>query len=775
MPTKWMKITTAALLLLLSFAQPTLAQYSKPQGVKILGVRVEGAKSADEGLIIANSGLVAGKEVVGDDIQRAIRRVWSLNLFKSVEVLIERELPEGSYFVIEVEEYPRISSIELAGNRKLDDTEVSDEISLYRGQVLRPARLTKARKDLLAKYHEEGYLLAEVTTEVMDTEDPMQKDLKLVISEGKKVRIKDIEFVGNDAFKDRTLRKQFEDTHERWLFRSGSFDRVKFEDDLDRVEQFYRNQGYRDAHVVRDSISYTDDMKRMNLTIFVEEGTKYVFGDVSFEGNRLFNDDELLSRLSFKPGDTYNDEELYVNTAERLGNLYYERGYIFSRVEPQLLPSEGDTLDVKYQVVEGNQFKVRKINILGNDKTKERVIRREFVLYPGETFDVNKLRRSMRELTILNYFGNITPDVQPISDSEVDLFVEVEEKPTDNANTSIGYSERDGVIGAIGFTMPNFFGNGQRFSLDWNFGQLYRSFSISFTEPWMFNTPTLGGVSVYDLRRGGQYYGFDENVTGGSLRLGRRFKWPDDYTRGDWIYKIERSLYDNFDPNFIESNYRGFEEGVPRWSSSVTQIFTRDSRDNPEFPSSGSVFSYSAELAGTIFGGDDQYHKHFVNAEWYFPISSKLVLYSQTRTGLIFALSDKRSDIPYIDYFFMGGSGISFGESLRGYDEGSVGPQVGGYPIGGKSLFKQTLELRIPLIPNPTVFVLGFAEAGNTWATRGEMNLNQLNRSAGLGVRLYMPFIGLIGLDYGYGFDYINPDGTREGRWMPHFQFGRTF
>lgn len=749
------------------------AQTAQPQGVKVLGVRVEGAKTADDGLILANSGLVVGKEVVGDDIQRAIRRIWSLNLFRDVEVLIERELPQGVYFVIKVEEYPRIAEINITGYRKLDEVDVNEQVNLYRGQVLRPAKLQRARKNLLNKYHEEGYLLAEVTTEVVDTDNPNEKILNIKITEGKKVRIKEINFEGNTAFKDKTLRKQFKDTHQRWLFRSGSYDRTKFDADLKLAEQFYKNHGYRDAQVVRDSIAYTDDLKRMLITVFIEEGNKYVFGDVTFEGNKLFSDEELLNRLSFKPGDTYNDEELYVNTGERLGNLYYERGYIFSRVEPQLIPGEGDTLNVSYQVTEGNQFNVRKITILGNTSTKEKVIRREFVLYPGETFDVNKLRRSMRELTILNYFSNITPDVQPVSDSEVDLFVNVEEKPTGNANVSAGYSERDGVIGAIGFTMPNFFGNGQNFSLDWNFGYYYRSFSISFTEPWMFNTPTLGGASFYDLNRGGTYYGFTEHVTGGSVRLGRRFRWPDDYTRGDWIYKLERSLYDDFEANF--TNIRGLEEGVPRWSSSVTQIYSRDSRDNPEFPSRGSVYSYSLELAGTIFGGDDQFHKHFFSAEWYFPITEKLVLYSQTRTGLIFALNNDRTDIPYIDYFFMGGSGISFGESLRGYDEGAVGPQSGGYPVGGTSLFKQTLELRIPLIPNPTVFLLGFTEAGNVWMERGDTDFNDLKRSAGLGVRLFMPFIGLIGLDYGYGFDYINADGTRYGKWMPHFQFGRTF
>ncbi len=762
------------LLLVMAASQTAHAQGMRARGVKVLGVRVEGTVTADQGLVLANSGLVVGKEITGDDIQRAIRRIWGLNLFRQVEILMEREVVDGAFFVIYVQEYPRIHSVEVVGNDKIKDDKIDEILELYRGQVIRPSRLQRIKRKLLDEYKDKGYLLAEVEFDIQDAEEEMRKNIRVNIEEGKKVRISEIAFLGNEAFKDKTLRKQFEETHERGLFRSGSFDRDEFEADLELMLGFYRNHGYRDAEVLRDSIEYTDNLERMNIFIEVREGTKYTFGDIRLEGNTLFTDEELLVRMAFEKGDEYSEEKLQVSTTERLGNAYYDRGYIYSRIEPTLIPVADDTLDVYYNIHEGNQFTVRKINVLGNTKTNEKVIRREFVLYPGDTFDVSRLRRSVRELTILNYFSNVVPDVQPVNDSQVDLYVEVEEKPTDQANVSAGYSERDGVIGAIGFSMPNFLGNGQSLSLDWNFGSIYRSFSISYTEPWMFNTPTLGGVSLFDLRRGGSYYGYDEHVTGLSLRLGRRFKWPDDYTRGDWIYRVDRSLYDNFTANFAASNPRSLQEGKTRWSSSLTQIFTRDSRNNPEFPSRGSVFYYSAELTGSVLGGDDQFHKHILNGEWYFPLTSKLVLYSQTKYGLLFGTGDDQ-DIPYIDYFFMGGSGISFGESMRGYEEGDVGPQSGGYPVGGKSMFKQTFELRVPIIPNPTVFLLGFAEAGNTWASREATDLNNLRRSMGVGVRLFMPFIGMIGLDYGYGFDYIDSTGRRSGKWKPHFQFGRTF
>ncbi len=768
---------TLALLLVL-FSVSALWSQPAPQGIQVLGVRVEGAETADPGLIIANSGLVVGREVMGEDIQQAIRRIWALKLFRNVEILIEREVADGAFFLIRVEEYPRLETVKVEGNDKLKRRDIEEILNLYKGQVLRPARIVSALNQLREKYAEKGYLLADLDYEIFDIEgEPMKKGLRVVIKEGNKVRIKEILFYGNEAFTDKKLRGTFEETKTKGWFRSGSFDPVEFEQDLDLMLSFYHNHGYRDAEVVSDSISYTDDMERMILHITVEEGVQYKFGEVEFTGNTLFTDIQLLAQLAFKPGDVYSEEELMFTAQERLGSLYYDKGYIYSQVEPILTPVSEDTLDVLFRVSEGNQFQVRQIHIIGNTKTKEKVIRRELVLYPGETFDVSKLRRSVREITILNYFGNIVPDVQPVSDSEVDLYMEVEEKPTDQANLAAGYSERDGMIGSVGFTMPNLFGNGQQFSLDWNFGRIYRSFSISFTEPWVFNTPTLAGVSLYDIRRGGTYYGFDENVTGGSIRLGRRFRWPDDYFRGDWIYRIERALYDNFSESFRRSNPQSLQEGIPRFSSSLTTIVTRDSRDNPEFPSRGSVLSYSVELAGNVLGGDDQYVKQIASTEWYFPLVSRLVLYSSTRFGVLHPLTNNPEDVPYIDFFFMGGSGISFGEPLRGYDDRSVGPQtvIGGYAVGGKSMFKQTVELRVPILDNPTVFALTFMDAGNTWLTPSETNLTDLRRAAGVGVRLYMPFIGLIGLDYGYGFDYPAADGTTKGKWMPHFQFGRTF
>ncbi len=323
------------------------------------------------------------------------------------------------------------------------------------------------------------------------------------------------------------------------------------------------------------------------------------------------------------------------------------------------------------------------------------------------------------------------------------------------------------MIGSIGFTAPNLFGTGQQASFDWNFGQRYGSFSVSYTEPWFLNTETLIGGSFYHVRR---YWpeGFTEKLVGGSVRLGRRLEWPDDYFRGDWIYRIERSRNED-----IAESIADRVDSNPRISSTITQIFTRDSRDFVEFPTSGSVVSLTTEIAGGLLTGDDRYHKHIFSVEWYTHFRPKLVFYNQFLYGYLDAFTSVSRDIPHLEYFYMGGSGLSLGTPLRGYEERTVGPASisGGSAQGGKSQLKTSLELRAQLVDNPTIYGLMFAEAGNTWLNLKRTDPFELRRSVGMGLRLFMPMIGLIGLDYGYGFDK-DATGRRRG-WVPHFQFGR--
>lgn len=742
--------------------------------LRILGISIVGNQTTDAGLIRAHSGLNVGQEVTGDDIQSAIQRLWKLNLFSDVQVVEEREAANGVYIAIKVEEYPRLERLDVKGNRKLKGEDLEKLLVLTKGQVVQPADLVRLENRLKSKYTEMGYLLAEIETKTYRSEETGRLIVEVNIREGKKVKIRSIAFEGNHAFSDKTLRKRLKGTKRKTILRSGEYKPEKVEEDKTNITEFYRSRGYRDAEVTEDSVRYSDDRRWIYLTLYVAEGGFYHYGNFTWTGNTLFTTEQLASRLQVEQGDLYNGAKFQASLAD-IGTMYYDKGYIYAGVTPTERVRDGNVVDVELTVAEGSEFKVNKIYVEGNTKTKERVIRRELVLYPGETFDVSKLRRSVREITILNYFAEVKPDVIPISDSQVDLYLKVEEKSTDQANVSAGYSQRDGFIGSLGFQMNNLLGNGQQFSLDWNFGKVYRSFSISFTEPWFRNTRTLLGVSFFDTHRGGSYYGFDEDIIGGTLRVGRRLRWPDDYFRLDYIYRLDRTKYSHFTESFRLSNPRSLEENVPRISSSLSQIISRDSRNDPEFPSAGSVHSLRGELTGGPLGGNDQFVKSEFSSQWYVPLAGQLVMATTTNVGLLDRLTRDPQDIPYFDYFFMGGAGLSLGTALRGYDEREVGPQQLGFPVGGKTLFKQSFELRYPIVRSPNIFVLGFTEAGNVWQSFEETNPTDLKRSVGLGVRLFMPFIGMIGFDYGMGLDYIDSRGLRYTKWVPHFQFGRGF
>jgi len=763
------KLINATLVFLLIIGVCDVAAQSGMK-LKLLGLSVEGNDQTDTGLIIASSGLVVGEQLTAEMVQSSIRQLWQLNLFHDIKIIAEKQQLDGVFLLIRVSEYPRLEAWEIEGGKKIGEDAMEEAIDLSPGQVVKPSDTVRLRRKLQTKCEEKGYLLADITVELLVDQEKNLAGLKVDVDEGKKVKIKEITFSGNEAFIDKKLKKSFAETKEKGIFRSGKFNREKFDADLEILIGFYRENGYRDAQVLSDSIWYTEDKKRMLIDIQVEEGAQLYFGDVDFSGSDLFSVDELKRLLLFRPGEVFNQRKYDLTVRERIGSLFYDRGYIYAQIQPTLTPAGGDTLDVEFHIEAGNRFTVRKINITGNNKTREKVIRREFTIKPGNTFDVSKLRRSIREVAILNYFADVQPDIEDVSEDEVDLWVKVEEKPTDQANLSAGYSERDGMIGALGFSAPNLFGSGQQGNFEWNFGNQYNSFSIGYTEPWLFDKEMLVGGSFYHIKRRWTE-GFTERLIGGSVHLGKRFAWPDDYFRGDWIYRIERSQNTNIEDSIAEEI-----DPDKRISSSLTQIITRDSRDFVEFPTRGSVASLSTELAGGPLQGHDRYHKHILSIDWYTPIFKKIVMFNHFQYGYMDALSSADQDIPHLEYFYMGGSGLSLGTSLRGYEERTVGQSstTGGVSAqGAKSKLKTTVEMRVQMVDNPTIYGLAFAEAGNTWLNFVRTDPFDLRRSAGFGVRIYMPMIGLIGLDYGYGFD--KDASGREPGWTPHFQFGRTF
>ncbi len=771
---------------------PLHAQRQQPQEVlKILGLSIEGNTLADPAAVIANSGLKVGDEITipGDQIAQAIRKLWLLNIFSDIQITIDRKVGDGVYLLITVKELPRYDGISYEGLHELSEDDIMKKLNLVRGQVLAPRELTKIKREILKMYEDDGYLLAkvDVSTEPVDSAKSRVRVL-VNIDEGKDVRVDHIMFRGNTAYDDGELRGAMDNTSEKhwWKFwSSAKFDRKKYDEDKKLILAFYRNHGYRDAEILGDSIWYTDNKTNMDILISVREGPQYFIRHITWQGNTVYPDEVLNDRLSIKPGEIYNAEKFDRNLRgneqqSSVADLYQDNGYLRLNLDPVETRVAEDSIDILINVYEMNQFKIAHVNIKGNTKTMEKVIRRELQTIPGDYFNRGKIIRSVRQLSVLNYFNpeKIKPDVSMVDDKTVDLVYEVEEKSSDNINASVGYSGAFGVTGALGFTINNFSiaeplsgGAGQILNFEWQFGatNVYRTFTLGFTEPWLYNTPTLFGVSLFDTR---QVWGYDYEQIGASVRVGRRFRWPDDYFRGDWIASFQR--------NDVRNGQGIYKEGKTT-QVSVTQVISRNSIDNPVFPTYGSNVSLSIQLSGgALLPGNVNFHKWLLHGEWYIPLfnSSKLALYLNSDYGYIQDIGSV-SNISPIDLFFMGGTGLGYISTtpLRGYEDQSIGPRTGsGTIFGGKAMEKQTAELRFAVSINPIpIYVLGFAEGGNVWGTFSRANFFDLNRSAGFGARLQINPIGMIGFDYGYGFDDVFPKDGKPDGWHFHFVFGRGF
>jgi outer membrane protein insertion porin family len=770
------------------------AQRTQPQQevLKILGISIEGNTLADPAAIIANSGLRIGDNITvpGDQVGQAIHKLWSLKIFDDIQVGIDRRVGDGVYLVIKVHELPRFERIHYSGLHDLSEDDIMKKLNLIRGQVLPADELVVIRREIKKLYEKDGYLLAEVNVSTEPADSSKNRVIVNVdIDEGPEVQVDNIMFSGNHAVSDGDLRGAMENTSQKhwWKFwSSAKFDRKKFEEDKDLIVQYYRKNGYRDAEILGDSIWYADNKKDMNILIRVREGVQYYIRHITWQGNTVYSDAVLNERLGVRPGEVYNAEKLEKNlrgndSQTDVASLYLDNGYLRFNLEPVETRVGADSVDIQVNVYEMNQFRIGHVAIKGNTKTQDKVIRRELYTRPGDYFSRAAIMRSLRQLQQLNYFNpeKLKPDYQMVDDKTVDLTYEVEEKSSDNINASVGYSGAFGVTGALGFTINNFSitdplsgGAGQILNFQWEFGatSIYRTFSLGFTEPWLFDTPTLFGVSLFDTR---QSYTFDLEMMGGSIRVGRRFRWPDDYFRGDWILSGQR--------NDVRNGLGYYPEGVTS-QVSITQIISRNSTDNPIFPTEGSNVSLSTQISGGPFlPGNVEFVKWGFQADWYIPVfnSRKFALYLSSMYGSITPLGSGSGNISPIDYYSMGGTGLGYVNTtpLRGYADQSVGPTLPGSSIiAGRAMTKQTAELRFAVSINPIpIYLLAFAEGGNVYESPAKANFFDLKRSVGLGARVQINPIGLIGFDEGYGFDDVSPKDGKPDGWHFHFVFGRGF
>ena len=796
-------------LIIISFVIVAEAQ----QEIILKDVQVEGNIISSSNTIIFTSGLRKGLSVSSSEFPRAVKRLWQLGLFDDIQIRYDNEDEEGLSLTIIVKESSVLGDVHYKGNRKIKIRKFEEELNLVTGQRIKPNLLYDKVKKIEDLYAEKGYLMADVNAELTKPENEsnlfggkardLTQDIIFKIKENKKVKLSNIRFEGNETYSDLRLRLTMKDIkQQRWyFFWRAAFDQDKFEEDLENIRKHYRNKGYRDFKIISDSVHYTEDKQNMDLVLTVKEGPMYKYRNFSWDGQNLYNEKILSQALGLEKGDKYSQEDFEKAVYERMQNLYMDRGYIYSRIEPQITPAGMDSLDIHFVIVENHKVYIRNIVIRGNEKTRENVIRRQLRIFPGDVFNKDRLMRSYREIMMLNYFGNVLPDVVPIDDDEVDVEIVVEEKPSGTANMQMGFSQAFGVTGGGGFSLPNWKGKGQHLALSFDVGTNYgnsfytnssyqpskkRQASFSFTDPMVNDTKNLLGASIFYSFRGrsSMYYSpLDATMVGSSLRWGRRFKWPDDFFRGSWSFQILQRMYEAETPEELEQYTSGLNETI---GVNITQAINRDSRDHPEFTTQGSLMSITSTISGGPLGGNEDFHKHVLNLEWYTPTFWKFVLMSSLKLGAINMLpsmDDERSVIPFSERFIMGGNGLMYGNPLRGYEDNRVGPMTSrGNPVGGNALAKVAMEFRVPFSENPVVYGLIFAEMGNVWAETSlqeKFSLSRvgpfdLKRSTGAGIRFFMPMIGMLGFDLGYGFDDLDGDGEPEG-WKTTLTIGQQY
>ncbi len=713
---------------------------------------VEGLLNPEQSSVVKRRvGLKPGEDFDPTELQDAIKKLYSLGLYRQLEFLVSEETDSTVSLVLRVDEYPVVEAYELEGNKKIRKDDIEEALTLAQGRTLSDAQVHENIRAVEDLYAEKGYLRAEVEVEKIPTKVPGNVIAKFKIDEGPKVRVAGIDFKGNEEIKETRLKRKFKTKERRFLF-GGDFDRNLYESHLDSLVLFYNSEGYLDAEIVDDSVWYAENDQDMYIRINVNEGKRYYRGNFFFTGNKVLEDNQLEAQVGIKQGDPFNKEK-FLLTMDAVGNRYREEGYLWIQVKDRRR-FRGDTIDVTFDITEGVPAIVRKVDIVGNDKTREKVIRREIRLMPGEKYKQSEMMRSVRDIHQLNYFDNVVPDLKPNEDGTVDFVFQVTEKENiGQLSLGAAYSQKDGVMGTFSTSIPNFRGAGQRLDLNLEAGGNSTRFSLGFTEPYAFDTPTsLSGRLFYEYQKYERVditddvynrYGFEGSV-------GRNLKWPDDFFSLSAGYRISRELNERDEIQQTESGLVVLPSGL---LSRFSLTLRRNDFDLPMFPTQGSNFYISPEVAG--LGGDYRYLKTTVGFDNYFPLPWKFVLGARTKFGMINSLGNSNIKIQEYD-LFSGGGEFYMDALVRGYEAYAFGGQsyLGGTRNYDKGLTMMSLsaELRYPIV-DQTLYMALFGDMGNTYRDISDIDLKNMYKGVGVGVRLMIPMLGLLGLDVGWGLD----------------------
>lgn len=807
-----------------TYAQFNLGQtqekidYTKPKEYTVGGITIAGNNGLDENSILLLLGVEIGDKikVPGDETRKIVKKFWEQDLFSDVQLYATKIEGDLIFLELYLDELPKLSKFAFVGLSRGEVENLKEKLNFYRGKVINRNLYNEAKRKVAQYYIDKGFL--NTTVDIEEHADSTMRNgkiLDVIVHKHKRVKIASIDFSGNEKFSDSKLRRQMKDTKKKkWfrLFKASKYLEDKYEEDKKNVIALYNSLGYRDARIITDTVG-RNKRGLLEIDMQIEEGHQYFFRDISWVGNTKYSSEVLSNKLGIRKGDVYDEKLLnerleFSFSGTDIKSLYMDDGYLFFQLNPVEVMVEGDSIDFEMRMREGNQAVIRNIIVKGNDKTRDHVIYREIRTVPGELFRRSNVIRTQEVLTGLGYFNPQTMGIQPKPDPQsgmVDIEYTVEEQSTDQIQLQ-GAFGANRFTGTLGLTLNNFSlrnmfkkgawdpvpaGDGQKLSLQISSnGTFFQSYAISFVEPWLGgkkpNSLSVGiNHFVYDLSNNGKISSIGLNVG-----LGKRLRWPDDYfTLQQGVGILQYNVR-----NYAITN--GFDNGRSN-NLNYKISLTRNSVFEQFFPTRGSTFSLSGEFTPpySVFNNKDyknlpadekykwlEYYKIKFSADWYTNFIGKFVLRTHFETASLGAYDDAVG-IPPFERYHIGGDGLSQGSqfngseivALRGYGNRELNP-LSDSRTAAATYVKYYLETRYPLMKSPqsTIYGLAFAEAGNGFANFDDFNLYDVKRSAGLGFRVIMPMLGILGVDFAYGFDKIYGSVEPSG-WQTHFILGQQF
>ena len=741
------------------------------QSFVILDIQVVGNERINRDLILATSGLRIGDNLTPDSISHAIRTLYNLSVFDDVNITVE-EIYRGLRVNIIVDELPVVSSLRYVGNKAISNNRM-EEVSIIRiGTYWSPIIQTENTRRLLTEYRSRGHHIVEIEYVVQEGSDGL--DIRINIDEGRRLVVRNINIHGNEGVETKRILRTM-DQKARGFFRSGRWEDEKFQEDLNSIITLYNNHGFLDARIVHTEEIIEDD-RNVTLNIYLEEGEKFFFGSVHVSGNEHFSTELILDQFTQREDDVFN-METFNRGLEAVAEIYFEDGYIYAQFDPQLtrvFPSQSELgttdvesnvqhgrIDINLEIEEHTRARIHKVHITGNTRTRERVIRRQLMIAPGDYFRRSRVIRSQQNIYNLGFFSpDMGLDYMPINNSgDVDLYLNVEDVNRGSINGGAGFNSRDKLLLQASVAHNNLMGKNWQGNLQVEYSSSSQNVDLSFTNPHLFDTDVLFGFNVYHTQRDWTDFNYRIFTSGGGVRLGYPIKALD-FSRVIGGYSLYSKQYEirNLDRPVSEDLQRLHDDGR-KYTSAVNLTAIRDSRDNIFFPSGGSRIILRGEIAGGALGGDFNYFKQIAEVSWFTPAFWTSVFRIKWKYGFVTDYGNSVNGIPPDERFYLGGTGP---DGIRGYPDRSIGAENG---EGGTRMVLFSTELGIP-ITSDNIIGIFFFDSGEAANNFSDFNFRDLKVGAGTGIRLHTP-IGLIGFDYAYNFEYK--------RWEPHFQLGTLF